>query len=1147
MALPEDQEGQQLIAEEETLAYNQDQALTDLRNAAGFSGETPWGDLSLQQPSSALYDDYREERSTNFNQMGVRRRVVEDRLIQAADMEQKAAAEGNPTGLELLTASFMLDNSVSSFLYSPLKSKVAYRPDGIDPFGIDPETGERYLQGYEMQAAMFTDVVSKQHLDDMKAQIRMEQANRETMQAGGWVSTVTGMTAVGLDPTTLASLLVPIAQQGAGARIASSVGIGAVTASTQEALLQSTQVLRTPNESLYNVLAGTILDSALGTAAQTMRLSHRTMGEAYLSGLQKQIGKEMVGDTPMQSVSDSPLMKEASPDVSENADDWIDEPRSASAAESGIETITERQATGEKLKRASKEFAWTGLEATALLMARATPTGRLMQSKNPQVRAVTQGLIETSLETGGSGYIPLSVETAIKNTAKRTDGAISVVRTLEKKSGLDANAFGARLDEALRNNDFSDIPAVQEAAQTLRKHVISPIWDAAAEAKVPGTFREVFDKETGLYKTEKVESTTSDSYWRRQYDVDMVRQNKSEFKKRWKAAIEDAHMRDMQAYRTELKSLGDDVAEDVRAKLEESKPSPLPEDELAWDDKLEDIFKNTVNAKVGTMQAQIGTSATMTKQRAQVLDSFFTGNEEAGQIGFLVNDWESLINGYRSQLSPKTEMARAFDGDPDLSIRLEEITDEYGDRAEAARKAGDEKKAKKFERQLAANTRDIEAVRDLITGNYQPVGASRPENRWALGMFRGLRSINASRMLGSVVVASVPEMSRILAYDGLQPYTASMAKMAKKGNVMKSLKAMDDADIQDFILSSELLSMGRINQLTDADVGMNPITQFDRVTSKINDFSMTASGMKHYNAYMKAVVAGMAQNKVIKAVKSGDMTEINKLRRLGFNDDTIREISSEMSHATKEGGLWVANTREWTSREAREVFEGALIKEADKVVLTPGVGDRPLWMNSEVGKTVGQFKTFIVASTNRMVIPLMQEDPNARKWVEIGTMMGLGVATYYASAALAGREPSYDPHTVTVEALDRTGLTAYGMEIMNIAEKVSGRNLMGKEEASTRFRSRSTVGALGGPTAGTVEELGKLAYYAARDDKTSAQRKASTDSLIHGVRRLSPLQNNVFLRRYLDHLEGEMAKSLGGTGKYGRKKDSSKPTDNPWK
>lgn len=1115
------------------------------------------------------------------------------REAEAAEIE-----ESNINLLDTFASAARLNNTVASWIYSEVGADLTYKKeDGYSPYDINPATGKRYIDGYESQAERFKDDRSwKQTMDRIK-QIDREQQDRKVIADSGWVGMAANMAFTFADLPTMAAMLVPVKGQGfAAARIAQSVGIGVATASTQEAALYATQETRTQDEMVRNVIAGAVLDTALSVGFNVAHRGMYALARAETSAQIKLAQQEATGEVIPASPFVGPLGKAAIPDTSDISEEIV---RSASAAEVvGMgPQVAKTGASGEELKRVTTEF--TPLEKVALTLAKATPNGRLWSSKNAITRHLIQSISQLDVEVRGDD-MPLSFETEMKEGMKRVEFYILKARRAQKESGLDEMDFSIELDKTLRRGDVSENPVVERMAKTLRAEVIDPLWEAAYQAGIPGTYREVMD-DNGNIVREKIQSQTAESYFGRQYDVNMVIEHKDAFKVAYKEAIEDAHARDTVEYNSKvdafdaeynLEGLKDqravlrnelrnakkrknpdteaisdmelrvkelsteiDKVKQLRKALDHNykpKDIPDPEDYIEWEAKLENIWSNVVNKKVGgAVDGTGGTSgADPFKRRAPVLDAFLTGEMGSGGINFMTRNYEQVLSGYAHRMVPKIASARVF-GSDDLTweTAFKQLQDDYQSRAEDARVNGDTKLAKKLEKTMERELRDLRAVRDILMGQYLPPGSVRPENKWALGLIRGIRSLNASRMLGSVVVSSMPETSRVMAYDGLSNMTEAAVQVGKKMRIMNTLEGMEEADMVDFILASELLSMGRIQQLTDADFDMAYHTLFDRSMAKVNEVAMTASGMKHYNAYMKGIVASMTQNKIIRTLKAGDPAELQKLKRLGISDEVVGSISRQLNkHAGKTGKLWTANTQLWDDLEARNIFEGAMLKESDKIIISPGAGDKPLWMNTELGKTFGQFKTFIMAATNKMMIPLMQDQEMARKWSEIATMQALGVLTYYAKSYLGGREPSDDPYTVTLEALDQTGLTAYTMEMVNIASKIYGKDILGREQGAIRYNSRSVADSVFGASFGTFNDLAKGGYYIFRDDETAAQEAQTADALTHLGRRLMPLNSNVGLRVPLTRLERYIAEMFGGTGRYATrsKEGASRSIDPPW-
>lgn len=222
----------------------------------------------------------------------------------------------------------------------------------------------------------------------------------------------------------------------------------------------------------------------------------------------------------------------------------------------------------------------------------------------------------------------------------------------------------------------------------------------------------------------------------------------------------------------------------------------------------------------------------------------------------------------------------------------------------------------------------------------------------------------------------------------------------------------------------------------------------------------------------------------------------------------------------KDGAIWWANTSEWTDKQAVESFRAALVRDVDRVIVTPGQ-DKPLWMSTELGKTLFQFKSFAIASTQRTLLAgLQQRDMATLNGVMM--MLALGALTYKLKSENAGYEVSSDPAKVAVEAFDRSGLAGWLMEANNMAEMAT-RGRVGLSaitgEVSSRYASRSQAEAFMGPTFGAALEALRLSGAASAGDWT--------ESDTHALRRLMIGQNIFYLRGLFDAAEQGVNNTFG--------------------
>jgi hypothetical protein len=171
--------------------------------------------------------------------------------------------------------------------------------------------------------------------------------------------------------------------------------------------------------------------------------------------------------------------------------------------------------------------------------------------------------------------------------------------------------------------------------------------------------------------------------------------------------------------------------------------------------------------------------------------------------------------------------------------------------------------------------------------------------------------------------------------------------------------------------------------------------------------------------------------------------------------------------------LLLPQTQKWTNAAVKDKFEAAIIQEMNNVIVTPTMGDRPLMASSPWGAMFLQFKSFTLASMQKVMLAgLQQRDKNIVQGALAMTM--LGAMSYYAKQLSRGNTPTADPAELLVEAIDNAGLLGIFGDINGFIELMSGGKtglhpLVG-EGVMSRYRSRDVLDVLAGPTGSTIKQ-----------------------------------------------------------------------------
>ena len=178
-------------------------------------------------------------------------------------------------------------------------------------------------------------------------------------------------------------------------------------------------------------------------------------------------------------------------------------------------------------------------------------------------------------------------------------------------------------------------------------------------------------------------------------------------------------------------------------------------------------------------------------------------------------------------------------------------------------------------------------------------------------------------------------------------------------------------------------------------------------------------------------------------------------------------------------------------------------------------------MNTEVGKTIGQFKSFAFASSQQVLIARLQQKDMAALSGFISAI-SLGMLTYYLKTIGAGKELSQDPNKWIIEGLDRSGYLGILMEVNNISEKVTGGkvgvNALIDGEVMSRYASRNITSTLIGPTAGQVSDATSISAAIFKGEITEADVK--------DFRQFLPYQNLFYLRSIFDEMEDSLKETI---------------------
>ncbi len=480
---------------------------------------------------------------------------------------------------------------------------------------------------------------------------------------------------------------------------------------------------------------------------------------------------------------------------------------------------------------------------------------------------------------------------------------------------------------------------------------------------------------------------------------------------------------------------------------------------------------------------------------------------------FLESDVNYVMENYIRQVAPEIELTKRF-GRVDMDGQIKAITEDYN---RLISEAATPKERAKLEKRRDADLRDIRAMRDRLLGTY---GAPKDPASFFVRAGRVARHVNFLRLLGGMTISSLPDMARPIMQHGLRSALKPLGKMMTDISKMRIAKA----DLREMGIGLEYALSSRSKVIADLNDPYSRRSFLERglewSSQKFGNFTL----MNQYTDTMKMWSGLITQSKVLNAanaVAGGrklSKKEITKLAHIGIDESMLHRIADQYSrHGEDLDGLLTGHSHLWDDRVVREAFQSAILKDVRTTVITPGIGDTPLMMSSELGKIVMQFKTFFFATHNRALVSGIQSG-DASFYYGALLQVGLGSLVYVLKSMMAGREINTDPANLVKEGLDWSGMMGWLGEPNNVLENLSGGTygmsaMFGGPPAS-RYQSRNGIGALLGPTfdlGGDIKNITAGVLNGEFDDRE-----------VRSVRKLLPFQNLFYLAPLLNQVEEQL-------------------------
>jgi hypothetical protein len=748
------------------------------------------------------------------------------------------------------------------------------------------------------------------------------------------------------------------------------------------------------------------------------------------------------------------------------------------------------------------------------LTNRQDPLIRTQLSPSIETRRTVQRLVETPLKyeknaLGVATEVPAEAlarqyKAPLAFSLKHLDDLFVEYRTGAAKAGgkamalvqdamggvegkLSFDEFKQAVGKAMRQGDVHSIPQVAQAAQNFRRMVFDPLKDQAIRLGVLPA---------------GVETETAATYLTRVWDVERIAAQRDEFYqlnldwlKQKESLLEPAARRS----NADLEDIADQIIDRILGTPEGRLPYDLLGEELGAAERSQ-----------GGGGGSKGLSKPLKERVYDIPDEWVED--------YLHNDIEHVAKIYERSMASDLALLERF-GSVDLQPEIQAIRRDY---AAKAKVATDNKARLQLKRKMDSDIRDVAAMRDRIRGIY---GMPADPSSTFVRAGKVLRSLNFLSLMGGVTLSSLADLARPMMVHGLQRYlTDGLVPLVSNFKAFRV--AAEEVKLANTALDMILESRAAgIAELMD-DFGRG--SKAERLLHGVASMYGKMTGLSQWTATMKQWTGVMTQSRMIRAalnVQAGTVgkKELQNLAASYIDPDMAKRIAQQFEkHGERNGAVLLPNTVKWTDREAVKLFRAGLAKEVDKIIVTPGAGDKPLWLSSEWGKLLGQFKSFFVSAQQRVLLSGLQDR-------DLGVLNGavfatsLGVATTLLQSKLSGRKISMEPADLILEGVDRAGLMGWLFEMNGTVEKLTrghyGLSRLTGKEPMSRFASRNITDSLLGPSVGRVEDFAKITGALAGNEWKASDARA--------LRRLLPFQNLFYVRQVFDKAQEGFMNVMG--------------------
>jgi hypothetical protein len=430
------------------------------------------------------------------------------------------------------------------------------------------------------------------------------------------------------------------------------------------------------------------------------------------------------------------------------------------------------------------------------------------------------------------------------------------------------------------------------------------------------------------------------------------------------------------------------------------------------------------------------------KRRELIDENYRDTATNLGISDFLENDAELLYRAYARQIVGQSAMAKVFrkfgtriknaDGTPRNFHRWTEVMDA-------------------IRNEPGVTDTELRKLDFLYRGNAGlPQGRSKEVTQWT----RRLRAIAHINVGGQLGFASIPEVASAVGSLGWKnmmmhmPALRNITRDASTGKLKNELLA----ELED-VLGWDSPMLHQVTHRMDDTVALEGDNLLDRVLQRAVNVSNYASFLIPVNSMVQRMAALGSTQKIAGLLLSGKKLSPRRLRDLTLTEDDWDQIVAAQKIITEDSAygkykVKSLNLDNWDDQEAASKLINAIHRWSGNVSQTNDMGTLPMWMSSDLGAMIMQFRRYTVTAFEKQFLHRvdMRDWEAASSAAASSLMAGLvyTLTTYVNAQGRADKEEHLKqrltPTAIGAMAFSRGGWSSLWPSIIDTGDYLSGGN-----------------------------------------------------------------------------------------------------------